>query len=127
MGGSYTNTFEDGGSYGPYTSTISGITVLTPTTGTAKIDNLYDYFGPLNINFDWTDPANIKVEIPLQQTNQNYAAGQPFLVRTSPGQTSTFSVCSQTISLIIDVIVDNYPAPGSAAYYDQAYDVNLAR
>ena len=127
MGGTYANTFENGGSYGPYTATISNVTVLTPTTGTAKIDNLYDYFGPLTINFDWTDPANIKAEIPLQQTNQNYAAGQPFLVRTSPGQVSTFSVCSQTISLTIDVIVNNYPAPGSAAYYDQNYDVVLGR
>lgn len=127
IAGDFANTFENGGGYGPYTVTISNITQLTPTTGTATATNLYDSFGPININFDWTDPNNTIVTIPLQQTDQDYDVGQPFLIRTSPGLVSKFSVCNQTISLFIDVIVDNYPSPGSAAYYDKELDEVLSR
>jgi hypothetical protein len=127
IAGDFTQTFENGGSYGPYTTVISNVQLLTATTGTAKVSNLYDYFGPVTINFDWTDPANIKVSIPYQQTDKNYAAGQPFMIRTSPGLPNTFSVCTQKVSLTVDVIVNNYPAPGSAAFYDKDLDIIMSR
>lgn len=127
MGGAFANTFEGGGSYGPYTVTVSSLTQTGPTTATAQISNLWDYFGPVTINFDWTDPNNTIVSIPLQQTDQDYDVGQPFLIRTSPGQVSKFSVCNNKITLTVDIIVNNFPAPGSAAYYDQNLDIVLSR
>jgi hypothetical protein len=123
MGGNFTQTFENG-SYGPYTTTISGITSTSATTATAKINNLYDYFGPLTINFDWTDPLNTKAEIPLQQTNQNYAAGQPFYVRTKPGQPNKFSVCKNRLSFILDVLVN---IGGTLYYYDNGVVYTMDR
>lgn len=126
MNGDYTNTMEPG--YGPYTSSITGLVhPATGTTSTGTINNVFDSFGPLTINFDWTDPNNVKVNIPLQQTDLDYDAGQPFLVRSSPGQVNKFSICNQTLTMTIDVIVNNYPAPGSAAYYDRNYAITMGR
>ena len=131
MSGEFPGTFEDGGSYGPYTVTVSEIIQADPSVkkGTATIDNLFDQFGPVNIEFDWTDPQNTIVKIPLQETGVDYAAGQPFLIRTNPDadKVSKFSICNQKIPLIVDIIVNNYPAPGSAAYYARALDISVAR
>lgn len=123
IAGSFTKTFENG-SYGPYTTTITGITMTSATTATGKIDNLYDSFGPLTINFDWTDPTNTKAEIPLQNTGVNYAAGQPFYVRTKPGQANKFSVCKNRISFILDVLVN---ISGSLYYYDNGVVYTMDR
>lgn len=126
MSGDYTNTMENG-SYGPYTSSITNVQTLTATTGTAKLNKLYESYTGVTINFDWSDPDNVKVTIPYQQTDKNYAAGQPLWVRTSPGLPSTFSVCTQTFNFYIDVIVRNYPAAGQAAFYDQEVNVTMGR
>lgn len=125
MSGDYTRTFEDG-SYGPYTSSISNVQTLTATTGTAKMTKLFESFSGVTINFDWTDPDNVKVTIPYQQTDQVYAAGKPFMVRTTPGTTSTFSVCTQTFTIYLDVIVANYTSTGGSVYYSQPL-VTMAR
>lgn len=128
MNGNYANTREPSIGYGPYTSSISGLVQpATGTTSSGSINNVFDTFGPLVINFDWTDPNNVKVNIPLQQTNTDYAPGQPFLVRSSPGQQNKFSVCNQTLTMTIDVIVNNYPAVGQAAYYDQNYPITMGK
>jgi len=123
IGGDYTKTFENG-SYGPYTTTISGLTLTSATTGTGTLDNLYDFFGPVTINFDWTDPFNTKAEIPLQITDQNYAAGQPFYVRTKPGASNKFSVCNQKLAFILDVLVN---IGGTLYYYDNGVVYTMAR
>jgi hypothetical protein len=110
-----------------YTATVTNLSTLTATTGTAKIGNLWDWFAPVTINFDWTDPTNTKVAIPLQYSGQDYDVGQPILVRTSPGQINKFSVCNSRINLIVDIIVDNYFGPGQAAYYRQNYPMTIKR
>lgn len=125
MNGTYANSTDPDDP--KFTATVSNITKTGPTTATGTIANLWDWFGPVTINFDWTDPNNTIVSIPLQQTNQVYAAGQPFLIRTSPGKVSKFSVCTGQIPMIVDIIVNNYPSAGSAAYYHQNFTMTIKR
>ncbi|MBO9563165.1 MAG: hypothetical protein J7621_10340 [Niastella sp.] len=130
MNGSYPGTLEAGGTYGPYSVTVAGLTnpaVGAPKKATGTIANLWDYFGAVNIEFDWTTPTNTIVNIPLQQTNKEFAAGQPFLIRTSPTKVSKFSVCNNKLTLYVDIIVNNYPAPGSAAFYEQEFDIIVGK
>ena len=76
MSGTYANAVEPAGTGDPYTVSVGNITMTGAKKGTAQISNLWDYFGPVTINFDWSDPNNTIVSIPYQQTNQDYAAGQ---------------------------------------------------
>ena len=128
MGGTYANATDPDDPV--YTVIVSNF-VTTPgsTTATAKIANLWDWFGAVDIEFDWTDPANPKATIPLQTTDKFYSAAdnQPFAIRTSPGQVSKFSVCTDKISLIVDLIVLNYPDPGQGVYYEQNYPMTINR
>lgn len=123
MGGSFTQTFENG-SYGPYTTTVTGLTMTSATTGTGSINNLYDFFGPVTINFDWTDPNNTIVSIPLQITDQEYDTDQPFYVRTKPTGINKFSICNQRLSFILDVLVD---IGGTLYYYDNGVVYTMGR
>jgi hypothetical protein len=125
MSGTYANSTDPDDPV--YTATVNNITALTATTATGKIANLWDVFAPVTINFDWTDPLNTKVSIPLQPAGIDYDAGQPFLIRTSPGQANKFSVCNEKITLIVDLIVDNYFGPGQGAYYEQNYPMTIRR
>jgi hypothetical protein len=132
LSGTYNNvreTTSTGGSpYGPYTVIIKNVQTLTPTTGSALIENLWDSgLDDIQILFDWTDPANFSVNIPMQYTGQDYDVGQPIFVRTSPGQPNSFSSCDQSVSLTVDFIVNNYPAPGSSAFYSKNYKINIKR
>ena len=132
LAGDYNNTRETtstGGSpYGPYTVTLKNMQTLTATTGKGLIENLWDSgLDDIQMFFDWTDPANFSVSIPQQYTGQDYDIGQPLDVRTSPGQPNVFSSCDQSISLTVDFIVRNYPAPGSSAFYSKNYKINIKR
>jgi hypothetical protein len=112
-----------------YTVTVSNLVNTSPTTGTGSIDNLWNVGvpSPVTINFDWTDPANIQVSIDDQLMNYFYDVGEPFSIETTPGEKSTFSVCNQTITLVTDLIVENYFGPGQGAYYAQKYVMNVKR
>lgn len=123
IGGDFTQTFENG-SYGPYTTSITGLTLTGATTGTGTFNNLYDNFGPVTINFDWTDPTNTKVSIPLQITDKEYDTDQPFYVRTKPTGSNKFSVCNQRLSFILDVLVE---IDGSLYYYDNGVVYTMGR
>jgi len=125
MSGTYNNAVDPDDP--KYTVTVSNFTMTGAKTATATISNLWDYFGPVNATFDWTNPTSTTVTIARQLTGQNYAAGQPFSIRTSPGSVSKFSVCSNKITLTVDIIVENYPAPGSAAFYERNYPMTINR
>ena len=130
--GDYNNTRETNSSggtpYGPYTTVVKNLQQLTPTTAKGWIANIWDSgLNDLEVFLDWTDPANFTVTLPQQYSGVDYDAGQPLDIRTSPGQVSTFSSCDQSISLTVDFIVKNYPAPGSSAYYSQNYKINMKR
>ncbi|MDR6341576.1 hypothetical protein HNQ91_004649 [Filimonas zeae] len=127
MSGDYARTYEDGGSYGPYSSSITNVQTLTATTGTAKINKLYESYSGVTINFDWSNPDDVKVTIPYQQTDKLYAAGQPIWVRSTPGSTNTFSVCTQTLTLHIDIIVRIAATGAVLGALAQDYDITMAR
>ena len=115
--GAYTRTNETFGTspYGPYRTTVSAVTQLTPTTGRVTITNVYDDgWVPAIFTFDWTDPANRKITLLTQNVGGNSAntfgatyAGMPYGIQPVPtasgGQVGTFSVCNQTITLRMQV------------------------
>ncbi len=130
--GTYNDTRETnstgGNPYGPYTSSIKSYQALTATTAKVKIGNIYDDgWSDIEATLDWTDVNNPKVTIARQPTGTNYAAGMPMDVRTNLTNPSTFNYCTQTFNLSVDIIVNNYPAPGSAAFLAQNYKVNMKR
>lgn len=132
LAGNYNDTRETnsagGNPYGPYTVVIKDLQLLTATTAKGLLENLWDDdLDDLEIYFDWADPANFSVSIPLQYTGQDYDVGQPLMVRTAPGQPNSFSSCDQTISLTADFIVNNYPTPGLSAYLARNYKIYIKR
>lgn len=104
-----TNEYTSAGafSYGPYTTAVTNVTSTGATSASAKIVNLYDDgWNDLNATFDWSDPANFKITIPLQATGKTYFAGGPTSVRTSTNASAvnTFSACDRSISFGIDLV-----------------------
>lgn len=102
LGGSYTRTFENG-TYGPYTSTVTGVTSTGATSATATLNNIYDSGISGTITFNWADPAAFSVTIPAGQNTGFTSGGLPLLLRGTPGKTSTFSSCDNTLTLYLDL------------------------
>lgn len=102
LGGNFTKTYENG-SYGPYVSTVTNVTSTGATTATAKLNNIYDSGISGNITFNWTDPAAFFVTIPSGQNTGFTSGGLPLLLRGTPGKTSTFSSCDNTLTLYLDL------------------------
>lgn len=125
MSGSYANSTDPDDPV--YAVKVSNLTTTSATTGTGSINNLWAAGGTVTINFDWTDPTNIQVSVPRQNIGADYAAGQPISVRTTPGAKSTFSVCNQTITLVTDLIIENYFGPGQGASYESSYVMKVKR
>ncbi|NDC78425.1 MAG: hypothetical protein EBZ67_11210 [Chitinophagia bacterium] len=127
--GSYKNTNEDfGGPYGPYTTTISAVRQLTPTTGEITVTNIFDYgWNPIKFVLDWTNPA-ARTAIPPQQSGIGNAgtisstyAGRDISVRPLAGQPGTFSICKQTLNLTMQLGVTGL------GFFGTPYYVNMAR
>lgn len=93
--------------YGPYTTTISAVTPLTATTGKITVTNIWDFgWGPIDFILDWTNPANRTVTVvPATSgiadagTINSAYAGSQVAVRPFAGQPGTFSFCTGTIVL----------------------------
>jgi hypothetical protein len=128
--GDYNNTNESfaGTPFGPYTTTITAVNQLTPTTGTIVVANIFDNgWNPITFTLDWTDPANRKVTL-VQQSgigdagtiSSNYA-GDDISVRPYAGQIGTFSACHQTLTLVMQ------PGVTGRGFFNVLYVVNLAR
>jgi hypothetical protein len=124
MGGNYKETDPSG----TYTNIkLTNLTATSATTGTGIISNLWGDIAPITINFNWSDVNNITVTIPQQLMGYDYDAGLPFAIRTTPGAKSTFSICNQTISLVVDLLVVDYFGPGTLASYKSSYAMNCKR
>ena len=127
--GTYANTNENlFFAYGPYTTTISAVTSTGPTSGTVTVTNLYDFgWNPVVFDLDWSDPANRTVTL-VQQAGIGDAgtldatySGEDITVGPFAGKTGTFSVCSQTLRLELQVGVTGL------GFFPQTYTVNMAR
>jgi hypothetical protein len=115
--GTYTNTNEDfgGQTYGPYETTISAVKQLSATTGEITVTNIYDLnWNPIRYILDWTDINNRTVTLE-QQSGIGDAGGvfgptyngADLSVRDYSGETGTFSYCSKTIVLKMQVGITN--------------------
>ena len=100
-------TASGGFNYGPYASAVVNLVSTGATTASGAFVNLYDYgWGNINFTMDWADPANFKINIPLQATGATNAGGNYSYVRGSAGKTNTFSSCEQTYSVSLDLMLD---------------------
>lgn len=90
------NTFE--GSYGPYPSEIYDAVSTGPTSAEAYVSNIYDSGITGLIEFDWSDPANLQVFIPDQETGFT-SGGLPLRLRANPSLPSKFQSCNNSLEL----------------------------
>ncbi|MBA2498116.1 MAG: hypothetical protein H0V30_00145 [Chitinophagaceae bacterium] len=128
--GTYANTVEDfgGSAYGPYTTTISAVNSTSPTSGTVTVTNLWDFgWNPIVFMLDWSDPANRTVTLTQQAgiadagTLSGTYSGMDVSVRPHGSRMGTFSVCSQTLILELQLGVTGL------GFFPQTYTVNMAR
>lgn len=132
--GTYANTIETfgtGAPYGPYTTTISAATLITPTTANITVTNLWDFgWNPIQFTLDWTDPNNRKVTLQEQSgiadagTINSAYAGEDVSVRPNPdGSVGTFSACNGTLTLRLQLGVTGLGWFNNSPFYV----VNMAR
>ena len=129
--GDYKKTNETFGSspYGPYTTSISSVTQLTPTSGTIVVENIFDFgWGPITFTLDWSDPNNRTAIVVAQSsgiadagTLSGAFAGEEVAVRPYAGEPGTFSVCTNTLTLKMQLGV------AGLGYFGELYTVNMAR
>jgi hypothetical protein len=131
--GEYKNTNETLGTsaYGPYTTTITNVKRLSPTTGEITVANIYDFgWNPIKFILDWTDVNNRTVTL-NQQSNIGPAStvfgsgqnGRDITVRNHPtAGPGTFSYCNNTLVLKIQIGVTELGVFASAIY-----TVNMGR
>jgi len=134
--GDYANTNETLGTsaYGPYTTTITAVASLTPTTGKISVANIFDdgWQDAIDFTLDWTDPNN-KVATCIQNSaiagsdagtlNSAYS-GMLMAIRQANGYPGTFSSCDQTFTLKTQLGVSGLGWFGIPA---NLYTINLAR
>ena len=131
--GDYLNTVEDfgGSAYGPYATAISAVSNSGATSGTITVDNIFDYgWAPITFKLDWSDPANRTVTLDQQE---GIAGGSTIqlddtyqvMVRAFEGEVGTFSVCTQKITLKMQIGAKD--ASGGELWSSSLYVVDLAR
>lgn len=129
--GVYSNTNEIFGNspYGPYETTISAVSNTSATTGTITVTNIWDNgWNPIVFKLNWSNPSNITVTLDPQTgigdagTVSSTYAGRDISVRAhAVGGPGTFSVCSQTLTLRLQIGVTGL------GYFSQLYTVTMAR
>lgn len=105
LAGDYTNTMEDfGGPYGPYTTTVSNIVQTGPTSATINVENIWDAWGPISFDLDWSNPAaktaTVVTSSPIPGSNAadvGYAGYQ--MQARANGLVGSFTVCEQKLIL----------------------------
>lgn len=137
--GVYNNTIEvlanattgAGTPYGPYTTTVSSITMTGATTARIAVENIFDDgWGPIEFNLDWTNPNDRQVRVIAQAAipgsdagslNGAYA-GIPVAIRPhSNGQIGTFSVCDNRLVLVSQLGVSG------VGWFSNIYRVTMNR
>lgn len=106
--GAYANTNELFGTsaYGPYTTTITAVQSLSPTSGTITVSNIWDVvpsWAPITFTLDWSSGNKITL---IEQSgigdagtiNSNYA-GSDISVRPFAGANGTFDYCNSKLTL----------------------------
>ncbi len=131
--GAYANTNELFGTsaYGPYNTTISVVTLTSPTTGTITVTNIWDNgWGPITFNLDWTNPAApttavvAQAAIPGSNAGDLSAtyAGQTIAVRAlATNPTGTFSACNSQFVLRMQLGVTG------VGFFGSLYQVTVKR
>jgi hypothetical protein len=129
--GDYKKTNETFGTtpYGPYTTSVSAVNQLTPTSGTIVVENIFDYgWNSITFTLDWSDPNNRTAIVIAQSSGIADAgtldpsfAGEEVAVRPFAGQPGTFSVCKNTITLKMQLGV------AGLGFFSSLYTVNMAR
>jgi hypothetical protein len=94
--GNYTKTFENG-SYGPYTTTIAGLSPVSATSAKANITNIYDSGITGLATFNWSTVGNFTVIVDPQQVGM--LSGSPLFLRTTAPGKFTYCVNAFTIPL----------------------------
>ena len=105
LAGNYTKSYDiqtGQPTYGPYGTSVSNYTALTPTTATIKITNFWDVGTSVTVTLDWTDPANFKTTIPAQFLYTDPTYGAATITGVGNG---TFSSCDNTFSFSYKVTV----------------------
>jgi hypothetical protein len=126
------NTRETFGTsaYGPYNTTISAVTLTSPTTGTITVTNIWDNgWGPITFTLDWTNPlATVATVVPQNAIPGSNAgdlsatyAGQTVAVRAFAGQPGTFSACNSVFTLRMQLGVTG------VGFFGSLYTVILRR
>jgi hypothetical protein len=131
--GTYNQTTEklNGTQYGPYSTRVTNVRQLTPTTGIIDVEKIWDpSWTAIRFILDWSDPNNRTVTQNLQSgmgSGATISANYPdYVVQIGPGTASgTFSICSQTIDLDMSLGVIN--SNGEGGFFNVTYTVNMSR
>ncbi|MFT3978978.1 MAG: hypothetical protein QM687_00820 [Ferruginibacter sp.] len=140
LAGTYANTNEtfNGSPYGPYTTAVSNVTLLTATTARITVENIWDNgWGPVQFTLDWTNSsgATSKSVTAISQAgvpgsnagdlNSTYA-GYNIAVRQFSGNPGYFTVCSQQIVLRMQLGV-GVTGGSVLGYFAPLYQVTMKR
>jgi hypothetical protein len=106
--GEFANTreFRSNGnpSYGPYSTFVDNLVATGSTSAEGFFVNLYDEgWNDIKFTMDWSDPANFIISIPRQATGKTGEDDIQF-VRSAAGRTNTFSSCSKTFTISLDLL-----------------------
>ena len=108
--GSYTRTFENG-TYGPYTTTLVSVVPVNSTSSKASFTNIYDSGITGQATFTYT-PAGVYTLTFADQPTGFSVGGLPLSLRSTPATTSTFTFCTPTFTIYLDLYT-------SAGLYDR--------
>jgi hypothetical protein len=120
LSGEFPNTreFRSNGSiaYGPYATYVDNLVSTGISSAEGFFVNLYDEgWNDIKFTMDWSDPANFKITVPRQPTGKTGANDVQF-VRSAASGVNTFSSCSNTFTISLDLLGGNNYNVLSAVY-----------
>ena len=103
--GTYTKSFDiqtGSPTYGPYLTSISNPVAVSATKATVRIANFWDVGTSLNVELDYSDPANFKATIPTQTLYIDPTYGRATIAQVGNG---SFSSCDNNFTFSYTVTV----------------------